>query len=28
MNPWFAVPMGGGVVLFKYDNGVSLYAKC
>lgn len=28
MNPWFAVPMEGGVVLFRYDDGVSLYAKC
>ena len=28
MYPWFAVPMQGGVILFRYDDGVSLYAKC
>ena len=28
MNPWVAVPMDGGVTLFRYDDGVSMYAKC
>jgi len=28
MNPWFAVPMMQGMVLFRYDDGVSIYAKC
>ena len=28
INPWFAVPMQGGIILFRYDEGVSLYAKC
>ena len=27
VNPWFAVPMKGGTILFRYDDGVSIYAK-
>ena len=28
MNPWIVVPMKGGAVLFRYDDGISMYAKC
>jgi hypothetical protein len=28
MNPWLPIPMKGRAILFRYDDGVSIYAKC